>query len=230
MTQRQLSSKIKFSLFREPSFMKLSHFRKLFLLAGLFIATFAQAELMPPDQLVKQITQETYVYVNQDPSLQKGDITKFVEWADKTILKDFDFNRMAKLAVGKDWRQATPEQQKQLIQEFRKLLVRTFANAFVGIKREQTMEYKPFKMNPDDQKVVVKTLIVKPGGKPIDVNFSVEKLTDSWKIYDVSMAGVSMITNYRDAFSQEIQNNGIDGLIKLLSEKNKQLEQKSKAS
>jgi phospholipid transport system substrate-binding protein len=230
MTANHLSSKIKQIFLREHSFMVFLSLRKFFLLIGLLAATLAHAEMLPPDQLVKQITQETYVYVNQDPSLQKGDITKFIEWADKTILRDFDFNRMAKLAVGKDWRQATPEQQKQLTQEFRKLLVRTFANAFVGIKREQTMEYKPFKLNPDDQKVVVKTLIVKPGAKPIDVNFSLEKMTDSWKVYDVTMAGVSMITNYRDAFSQEIHTNGVDGLIKMLAEKNKQLEQKSKTS
>lgn len=210
--------------------MMLLQLRKLFLLVGLFIASIAQAELMPPDQLVKQITQETYVYVNQDASLQKGDISKLIDWAEKSILKDFDFNRMTRLAVGKDWRQATPEQQKQLVYEFRKLLIRTFANAFIGIKKDQTIEYKPFKLNPDDQSVVVKTLIVKPGAKPIDVNFSMEKMTDSWKVYDVTMAGVSMITNYRDAFSQEIHTNGVDGLIKMLAEKNKQLEQKNKAS
>lgn len=210
--------------------MMLLHLRKLFLLAGLFVATLAQAELMSPDLLVKQITQETYVYVNQDTSLQKGDISKLIDWAEKSILKDFDFNRMTRLAVGKDWRQATPEQQKQLVYEFRKLLIRTFANAFIGIKKDQTIEYKPFKLNPEDQSVVVKTLIVKPGSKPIDVNFSMEKMTDSWKVFDVTMAGVSMITNYRDAFTQEIHANGVDGLIKMLAEKNKQLEQKSKAS
>ncbi|MFZ9616176.1 MAG: MlaC/ttg2D family ABC transporter substrate-binding protein [Fluviibacter sp.] len=210
--------------------MKLLQLRKLFLLVGLFIASVAQAELMPPDQLVKQITQETYMYVNQDTSLQKGDISKLIDWAEKSILKDFDFNRMTRLAVGKDWRQATPEQQKQLVYEFRKLLIRTFANAFIGIKKEQTIEYKPFKLNPDDQSVVVKTLILKPGAKPIDVNFSLEKMADSWKVYDVTMAGISLITNYRDAFAQEIHTNGVDGLIKMLAEKNKQLEQKSKAS
>ena len=210
--------------------MKLLQLRKLFLLVGLFIASIAQAELMPPDQLVKQITQETYVYVNQDASLQKGDISKLIDWAEKSILKDFDFNRMTRLAVGKDWRQATPEQQKQLVYEFRKLLIRTFANAFIGIKKDQTIEYKPFKLNPDDQSVVVKTLILKPGAKPIDVNFSLEKMADSWKVYDVTMAGISLISNYRDAFAQEIHTNGVDGLIKMLAEKNKQLEQKSKAS
>lgn len=210
--------------------MALQQLRKFFLMVGLLVASLAHAEVTPPDLVVKQITQETYVYVNQDPSLQKGDISKLIEWAEKTILKDFDFNRMTKLAVGKDWRQATPEQQKQLTQEFRKLLIRTFANAFLGIKKEQTIEFKPFKLNPDEHNVVVKTLIVKPGAKPIDVNFSLEKSADSWKVYDVVMAGVSLITNYRDAFSQEIHTNGVDGLIKMLSEKNKQLEQKSKAS
>ena len=210
--------------------MVLKHLRKFFLVLGLLMATAAHAEMLPPDQLVKQITQETYVYVNQDASLQKGDISKLVEWAEKSILKDFDFNRMTKLAVGKDWRQATPEQQKQLVHEFRKLLIRTFANAFVGIKKEQTIEFKPFTLSPEAQSVVVKTLIVKPGAKPIDVNFSLEKATDSWKVYDVTMAGVSLITNYRDAFSQEIHTNGVDGLIKMLVEKNKQLEQKGKAS
>ena len=92
------------------------------------------------------------------------------------------------------------------------------------------MEYKPFKMNPDDKDVVVKTLIIKPGVKPIDVNFSLEKEADAWKVYDVVLAGVSMITNYRESFNQEIRANGIDGLIKVLAEKNKQLEQKGKAS
>jgi phospholipid transport system substrate-binding protein len=210
--------------------MVLLHIRKLFLIFGLMLATLAHAEVVPPDVLVKQITQETYVYVNQDPSLQKGDITKLVEWAEKSILNQFDFNRMTSLAVGKDWRQATPEQKKQLVAEFRRLLIRTFANAFVGIKKEQRMEYKPFKMNPDDQTVVVKTLIIKPGAKPLDVNFSVEKTNDGWKVFDVTLAGVSMITNYRDAFTQEIHTHGIDGLIKMLSDKNKQLDQKGKAS
>lgn len=210
--------------------MVLQQLRKFCLIVGLLFASLAHAEALPPDQLVKQLTQETYVYVNQDASLQKGDITKLIEWAEKTILKDFDFHRMTKLAVGKDWRQATPEQQKLLIQEFRKLLIRTFANAFVGIKKEQTIEFKPFKMTPEEQSVVVKTLIVKPGAKPIDVNFSLEKSADGWKVYDVVMAGVSLITNYRDAFSQEIHTNGVDGLINMLTEKNKQLEQKGKAS
>lgn len=210
--------------------MLLTRIRMLFALIGLMLSGVVCANVMPPDQLVKQITQETYLYVNQDTALQKGDISKLVEWAEKSVLTSFDFNRMTSLAVGKDWRQATPEQKKQLVHEFRRLLIRTFANAFVGIKREQTIDYKPFKMAPDEQDVIVKTLIIRPGAKPIDVNFSLEKTPESWKVYDVVLAGVSLITNYRESFAQEIRANGMDGLIKMLADKNKQLEQKGKAS
>jgi len=204
--------------------------RTLFLLCMFAAPALAQANIMPPDKLIYQITQETYVYVNQDTSLQKGETTKLIEWAEKSVLTNFDFNRMTRLAVGKDWRQATPEQKKQLTQEFRRLLTRTYANAFISVNKNQTIEYKPFKMTGDENEVVVKTMIVKPGAKPLDVNFSLEKGADSWKIYDITVAGVSLITNYRESFSQEVHTNGVDGLIKMLVDKNRQLEQKPKAS
>jgi phospholipid transport system substrate-binding protein len=204
--------------------------RILFLLCMVATPALAQANIMPPDKLIYQITQDTYVYVNQDTSLQKGETTKLIDWAEKSILTNFDFNRMTKLAVGKDWRKASPEQKKQLEQEFRRLLVRTYANAFVAVNKSQSIEYKPFKMNGDENEVVVKTMIVKPGAKPLDVNFSLEKGAAGWKIYDIVVAGVSLITNYRESFSQEIHANGVDGLIKMLADKNRQLEQKAKAS
>ena len=209
------------------------YLRRILLLACMALLSVAPAvfaSVLPPDQLVKQITQETYVYVNQDPLLQKGDTSKLIEWAEKSVISNFDFNRMTRLAVGKDWRQATPEQQKQLIQEFRTLLIRTFANAFIGISKNQTLEYLPFKMNDDQKDVVVKTLIIKPGAKPVDVNFSLEKTAESWRVYDVVLAGVSLITNYRESFTQEIRANGIDGLIKQLADKNRLAAQKAKAS
>ncbi|MGV0998377.1 MAG: MlaC/ttg2D family ABC transporter substrate-binding protein [Fluviibacter sp.] len=207
-----------------------SRLRTLFAGLCFLLATSAFAAMLPPDQLVKQITQETYVYVNQDAALQKGDTSKLIDWAEKSVLTSFDFHRMTTLAVGKDWRQATPEQKKLLVQEFRLLLIRTFANGFVGLKKEQTLEYKPFKMDADERDVIVKMLILRPGVKPLDVNFSLEKSADSWKVYDIMIAGVSLVTNYRDSFSQEIHANGVDGLIKLLANKNKLLEQKAKAS
>ena len=203
---------------------------RILLLACMAVSTLAFANIVPPDQLVKQITQETYVYVNQDPALQKGDTTNLIAWAEKSVLSSFDFNRMTRLAVGKDWRQATPEQQKLLIQEFRALLIRTFANAFIGITKNQTLEYLPFKMNGDEKDVIVKTLIIKPGRKPVDVNFSLERGAETWRVYDVVLAGVSLITNYRESFTQEIRANGIDGLIKQLADKNREAAQKAKAS
>lgn len=204
--------------------------RRILLVGCMAMSSVVFASMVPPDQLVKQITQETYVYVNQDPLLQKGDTSKLIEWAEKSVVSSFDFNRMTRLAVGKDWRQATPEQRQQLTQEFRTLLIRTFANAFIGISKNQTLEYLPFKMNGDENHVVVKTLIVKPGVKPVDVNFSLEKGADSWRVYDVVLAGVSLITNYRESFTQEIRANGMDGLIKMLADKNRQAAQKAKAS
>ena len=206
------------------------YLRRILLLACMAVSTLAFANIVPPDQLVKQITQETYVYVNQDPALQKGDTTNLIAWAEKSVLSSFDFNRMTRLAVGKDWRQATPEQQKLLIQEFRVMLVRTFANAFIGITKNQTLEYLPFKMNGDEKDVIVKTLIIKPGRKPVDVNFSLERGAETWRVYDVVLAGVSLITNYRESFTQEIRANGIDGLIKQLADKNREAAQKAKSS
>ena len=206
------------------------YLRRILLLACMAVSTLAFANIVPPDQLVKQITQETYVYVNQDPALQKGDTTNLIAWAEKSVLSSFDFNRMTRLAVGKDWRQATPEQQKLLIQEFRALLIRTFANAFIGITKNQTLEYLPFKMNGDEKDVIVKTLIIKPGRKPVDVNFSLERGAETWRVYDVVLAGVSLITNYRESFTQEIRANGIDGLIKQLADKNREAAQKAKSS
>lgn len=208
------------------------YLRRTLLLACMACMSFSSvvlASMLPPDQLVKQITQETYVYVNQDPALQKGDTSNLIAWAEKSVLSSFDFHRMTRLAVGKDWRQATPEQQKLLIQEFRTLLIRTFANAFIGITKNQTLEYLPFKMQDDQKDVIVKTLIIKPGRKPVDVNFSLEKSTETWRVYDVVLAGVSLITNYRESFTQEIRTNGIDGLIKQLADKNRAAQQ-AKAS
>jgi phospholipid transport system substrate-binding protein len=208
----------------------IQYLRRILLLVSMVVSPVGFASVVPPDQLVKQITQETYVYVNQDPLLQKGDTSKLIEWAEKSVVNSFDFQRMTRLAVGKDWRQATPEQQKQLVQEFRTLLIRTFANAFIGITKNQTLEYLPFKMQDDQKDVIVKTLIIKPGKKPVDVNFSLEKGDESWHVYDVVLAGVSLITNYRESFTQEIRNNGIDGLIKQLAEKNRAAALKAKAS
>lgn len=130
---------------------------------------------------------------------------------------------MTSLAVGRDWNKATPKQKEQLAQQFQELLVRTYSNALSSY-RDQTVRYKPFKMNPGDTDVLVRTEVVQPGGRPIQLDYSLEKTDKGWKVYDVVVAGVSLVTNYRDSFAQEVRNGGIDGLIQALASKNKALD------
>jgi phospholipid transport system substrate-binding protein len=130
---------------------------------------------------------------------------------------------MTALAVGRDWSKASAAQKEKLSSQFRDLLVRTYANA-VSSYRDQKVRYKPFKMNADDTDVLVRTEIQQPGNRPIQLDYSLEKTDKGWKVYDVVVAGVSLVTNYRSTFSQEIRDGGIDGLIKTLTEKNKALE------
>lgn len=190
---------------------------------GLSAALPAQADDLSPDALVKKVTDEVLTIVRTDKELQGGNTKRAIDLVEAKVLPHFDFNRMTALSLGREWNKATPEQKKQLASEFRTLLVRTYANALTAYK-EQTVEYKPFKMQPADTDVVVRTQINQPGGKPITLDYSLEKLSEGWKVFDVVVAGVSLVTNYRDSFSQEIRANGVDGLIKLLMTKNKTLE------
>ena len=130
---------------------------------------------------------------------------------------------MTRLAVGKDWRQASAEQKTVLTHEFKNLLVRTYSNALTQY-RNQHIDFKPLKAKPEDTDVVVRTEVRQPGAKPVQIDYNLEKQGDDWKVYDVMVAGVSLVTNYRDSFGQEVRNGGIDGLIKSLKDKNKQLE------
>jgi phospholipid transport system substrate-binding protein len=130
---------------------------------------------------------------------------------------------MTALAMGRDWNKASPEQKKRLSDEFRTLLVRTYSNALTSY-RDQTIRYKPSKMQSGDTDVLVKTEIVQPGSKPVQLDYSLEMQSDGWKVYDVIVAGISLVTNYRDTFNQEVRSNGVDGLIQMLSTKNKQMD------
>lgn len=183
--------------------------------------SFAQEE--SPDSLIKKVTEEVLSIVRQDKDIQSGNTRKAIELVEAKVLPHFNFTRMTALAMGKDWNKASPEQKKRLSEEFKTLLVRTYSNALTGYK-DQTVRYKPTKMPGGDADVVVKTEILQPGGKPIQLDYSVEKQPEGWKVYDVIVAGVSLVTNYRDTFNQEVRANGVDGLIQLLSTKNKQLE------
>ena len=176
-----------------------------------------------PDALIKKVTEEVLTIVRQDRDIQNGNTRKAIELVEVKVLPHFNFQRMTALAMGKDWNKANAEQKKRLSEEFKTLLVRTYSNALTSY-RDQTIRYKPTKMPEGDAGVVVKTEILQPGSKPVQLDYSLEKQPEGWKVYDVIVAGVSLVTNYRDTFTQEVRANGVDGLIQMLSTKNKQLE------
>jgi len=176
-----------------------------------------------PDVLVKQVTEEVLDIVRKDKDIQNGSARKAIDLVDAKVIPHFNFKHMTALAVGKDWRKASPQQQEQLAAEFKTLLVRTYSNALTSYKNQKVV-YKPFKMNAGDADVLVRTEVQQPGNKPVQLDYSLEKLDAGWKVYDVSVAGISLVTNYREQFGQEVRNGGIDGLIKAIAAKNKALE------
>jgi len=186
----------------------------------LSVSGFAQEA---PDVLVHQVTEDVLEIVRKDKDIQNGNTQKVIDLVDRKVLPHFNFPHMTALAVGKDWKKATPQQQQQLTGEFKTLLVRTYSNALTGYKNQKIV-YKPFKMNAGDTDVLVRTEVVQPGSKPVQLDYSLERLEAGWKVYDMTVAGISLVTNYRDQFGQEVRNGGIDGLIAAISAKNKSLE------
>ena len=194
------------------------------LFIGLVLAVsplFAQEEA--PDVKIKKVTEDVLTIVRQDKDIQSGNTQKAIELVEARVLPHFNFQHMTALAMGRDWNKASPEQKKRLSEEFKTLLVRTYSNALTSY-RDQTLRYKPFKMQPGETDVVIKTEIVQPGAKPIQLDYSLEKQGNDWKVYDVIVAGVSLVSNYRDTFNQEVRANGVDSLIQMLANKNKQME------
>ena len=173
-----------------------------------------------PDALVKRVSTEVLTTIKGDPQIQAGDVAHIRDLIETKLAPHFDITRMTALAMGKNWRTATPEQQKRLADEFRTLLVRTYSTA-LNKYRDETIDYKPFRMNPGDTDVIVRTQVVRQGGQPVPIDYSMEKTPDGWKAYDVVIGGVSLVTNYRDEFNQQVQSGGVDGLIKTLADRNK---------
>lgn len=204
--------------------MKKSFCHALFLVtAFLFVTATAVAAEMAPDALVKETSQDVLEIVKKDKDIQAGNKQKIYALVDAKVLPHFDFKRMTQLAVGKSWRQATPAQQDALVKEFRALLVRTYSTSLSTYKN-QVIDYKPLRMEPSDTDVTVKTVVKQPGGQPIPIDYSLQKNTDGWKVYDVVVDNISLVTNYRGSFASEIRQSGIDGLIKVLVDKNRQAE------
>lgn len=172
-----------------------------------------------PDVMIKNVTTEVLEIVRKDRDIQAGNSAKVLELVDSKVLPHFDFDHMTRLAVARSWRQATPDQKKELVEQFRTLLVRTYSKALTEY-RNQTIAVKPLNMAPTDIDVKVRTVVNQPGGQPISLDYFLEKVGQEWKVYDVSVAGASLITSYRGEFSTEVGNSGIDGLIKALKAKN----------
>lgn len=188
---------------------------------GLLLAASVSAQEVAPDALIKSVSNEVLEIVRKDKDIRNGDTRKAVELVEIKVLPHFDFVRMTQLAMGREWRKASVEQQKMLVGEFHTLLVRTYSKALTEYKN-QSIDFKPFTMKPGETDVKVRTEIKQPsGGKPIQLDYYLEKLGTAWRVYDIEVGGISLVTNYRDFFASEIRNGGIDGLIKSLQTKNK---------
>lgn len=192
------------------------------LLAALFVVSAAAADVAP-DVLVKSVTNEVLDLVRKDQDIQNGNSLKTLNLVETKVLPHFNFERMTRLALGREGRQATPEQLKTLTSEFRTLLVRTYSKALTEF-RDQEITFKPFRMAAADTDVRVRTDVRQTGGKPISLDYYLEKGAAGWKVYDLEVGGVSLVTNYRSSFSSQIQSAGIDGLIHSLQAKNKSTE------
>ncbi|TSA22924.1 MAG: ABC transporter substrate-binding protein [Betaproteobacteria bacterium] len=191
---------------------------KIMLTAAFVWATAAQAET-PPDVMARQATEEVITIVKQDKDIRAGNKKKIHSLVETKILPHFDFERMARLAMGKNWKAASAEQQTALIGEFRNLLVRTYAASISSIA-SYTFEYKPLRAAAGDTDVIVSLEASKSGSPAIPVDYRVEKQADGWKVYDILVDGVSLITVYRGSFNSEIKKGGVDGLIDTLRQRN----------
>ncbi|HUJ88456.1 MAG TPA: ABC transporter substrate-binding protein [Burkholderiales bacterium] len=198
-------------------------------LAGLALAALttlaaAQNADMPPDALVKQVTLEVVSIIKSDSEIRSGDRKKIIGLIEAKVLPHFDFATMTATAVGLGWRKATPEQKSRLTEEFKTLLVRTYASALAAYS-DQKFDFRPLHARPSDTDVTVQVRIIQPGTEPVSIDYGMEKTAAGWKAYDVSVGGVSLVANYRTEFGNIVRADGIDGLIRNLHAKNESLAQ-----
>jgi phospholipid transport system substrate-binding protein len=193
--------------------------RKILAILAFLVPACAAAQ-EAPDALVKRVTDEVLTIIKSDKDLQAGNSRKVAELAEAKVLPHFDFQRMTRLAVGRNWQQASDAQKERLVKEFRTMLVRTYSSSLTAY-RNQTIEVKPTKMSPGDNETTVRTQVIQQGGPPIPIDYAMEKVGNDWKVYDVVIDGASLVTTYRGSFNEQIQKGGIDGLIKTLADRNK---------
>lgn len=194
----------------------------IFAFGGLAVPGYAIAQQEGPDALIKRISQEVLDTAKQDQDIQAGNHQRVLDLVEEKILPHVDFPRMTALAAGRFWREATPQQQKDLTREFRSLLVYTYSGAISQIK-DQKLDFKPLRASPGDTEVEVRSQVVQPRGEPIQLNYRLAKTDSEWKIYDVNVLGAWLVETYKGNFAAEISKGGIDGLIKALSDRNAKL-------
>jgi phospholipid transport system substrate-binding protein len=194
-------------------------FSLLFPLFLLGVPLAAQAEILPPDELIKATVHDVLEVINKDKRANEVNNKKLLDFIDAKVLPHFNFERMTRLAVGKSWRAATPEQKSALVVEFRTLLVRTYSKAFT-LYNNVSVETKPVTVPASADEVTVKTVILRPGAPPVPVNYEMEKTDAGWKAFDVTVEGISLVATHRGSFAEKVQQSGIDGLIKSLTELN----------
>jgi phospholipid transport system substrate-binding protein len=197
----------------------------LFVVCALLAAPAAGAAAeVAPDVLVKKVTLEVLDIVKRDRDIQAGDHKKIIGLVEEKVLPHFDFETMTRIAMGRNWRQASPEQKKRLVVEFKTLLVRTYSSAISNYQDEK-FEFRPLRAAPDATDVTVNVRVIQPGREAVAIDYDMENTPDGWKCYNVYVAGVSLVANYRTEFDSEVRKGGIDGLLKSLEAKNKSLEQ-----
>ena len=185
----------------------------------------AAAQDVAPDALVKNVTLEVVDLISKDKEIKTGSRAKLIAVIEATVLPHFNFTAMTALAMGQNWAKASPEQKKQLTEEFRTLLVRTYASALAAYS-EQKFDFRPLRAKPTDTDVTVQVRVIQPGQQPVPIDYAMEKTASGWKVYDVMVGGVSLVANYRTEFANVVRGSGVDGLIRDLQAKNKSLEQK----
>lgn len=191
-----------------------------YLAVALLLPVVVFAEELAPDALVKRISEEVTASIRQDKGIQAGDTTRIAALVEAKILPHFDFKRTTQIAMGANWRRATPEQQEQLTREFRTLLVRTYSGALANY-RDQVIEFRALRAAPADIEVTVRSQVRQPGAEAIVIEYDLAKSGSEWKIFDIRISGISLAANYRTAFAEEVRNRGVEGLITVLSSKNR---------
>ena len=190
-------------------------------LAGLLVPSRAQE--LPPDVLVKNVTTEVIELIARDKEIRSGSRAKQIEEIEQKVLPHFNYGAITALAMGQSWNKATAEQKKRLVQEFRILLVRTYASALAAYS-EQRFDFRPLRARPTDTDVTVNVRVLQSGAQPVPIDYSMEKTAGGWKVYDVMVGGVSLVANYRTEFNATVREAGIEGLIKNLQAKNRSME------